>query len=104
MTTRVLADVVLNTIRPSPNIGTFGELINIIVKNAVVIAGVISFALLVFGGLGIIMGAGGGDPKRMQQGRKTIVGALGGLILVLTSVWIIQIIEAITGTSLLRLP
>lgn len=100
---RVLALVDLNTIRPAQNIDTFGELVNIVVKNAIVIAGLITFAFLVFGGLGVIIGAGGGDPKRIEQGQKTIVGAVGGLILILVAVWIVQMLEKVTGTSLLQL-
>jgi hypothetical protein len=99
---RVLADVSLEALRPSPNINTFGDLVNIVVRNATVVAGLISFALLVFGGLGVIIGAGGGDPKRIEQGQKTIVGAVGGLILILIAVWVVRILEAVTGKPVLQ--
>jgi hypothetical protein len=98
---RLLAQVDLNDIRPAQDINTFSDLVNIVVKNAIVIAGLISFALLVFGGLGVIMGAGGGDSKRMEQGQKTITSAIMGLILVLVAVWIVQLLEKLTGRPLL---
>ena len=80
---------------------TFGSLVNVIISNAFVLAGLISFALLVFGGFGIIMGAGSGDTKKLEQGKQAMVGAVTGLLIVVTSLWIVQIIEKITGVSLL---
>jgi hypothetical protein len=80
----------------------FGTLVNVIVQNALMFAGVITFVILVFGGLSVIMGAGGGDTKQLEKGKKAITGAVIGLIIVVTAVWIIQIIEKITGLNLLK--
>ncbi|MFZ5845727.1 MAG: hypothetical protein ACOY0S_04715 [Patescibacteria group bacterium] len=81
---------------------TFGDLVNVIVQNAFVLAGVISFVLLVFGGFSVIMGAGSGDTKKLDQGKQAITGAVVGLIIVVTSLWLVQIIETLTGVSLLK--
>jgi hypothetical protein len=97
---KVLA-VDLKTLAPTTAFNSFSDFVNIIVKNAVVLAGVISFLLLVFGGFGVIMGAGAGDSKKTEQGKKTITGAVLGFIIVITSVWIVQILEKISGISLL---
>lgn len=80
---------------------TFGALVTVLVKNAFIIASVIAFIFLVFGGFSIIMGAGGGDTKKIEQGKEAMVGAVIGLILVVGSLWIVQIIEKLTGLSLL---
>lgn len=80
---------------------TFGDIVNVIIKNAFVLAGIISFLLLVFGGFSVIMGAGAGDTKQLEKGKQTITGAVAGLIIVVTSYWIVQIIEKITGLSLI---
>jgi hypothetical protein len=80
---------------------TFGKLINVILRNAFMIAALIMFVFLVIGGLGVIMGAGGGDTKQLEKGRKTITGAVAGLLIIITSVWLIQIVEKLTGLSLL---
>jgi len=56
---------------------------------------------LIFGGISIIVGAGSGDTKKLEQGKKTLTGALAGLLIVVTSVWLIQIIEKVTGLNLL---
>ncbi len=81
---------------------TFGDLISVIVRNAFVLAGIISFLLLVFGGFGVIIAAGSGDTKQLEKGKQTITYAALGLILVVTSYWIIQMIEKVTGLSLLK--
>lgn len=79
---------------------TFGALTSVIVKNAFVLAGVISFLLLVFGGFTVIMGAGG-DPKKLEQGKQSMTGAVAGLIIIVASYWIVQVIETVSGMKLL---
>jgi hypothetical protein len=81
---------------------TFGVLVTVILKNALMFAGVISFIFLVFGGFSVIMGAGGGDTKQLEKGRKAITGAVTGLVIVLFAYWFVQIIEKLTGLSLLN--
>ena len=100
MIDRVFAQgVSLKDLAPSQNINTYGDLVNAIVRNAFVFAGIISFLLLIFGGFNVIVAAG--DTKKMETGRNSIVGAVVGLLLVVGSFWIIQIIEVVTGTKIL---
>ena len=80
----------------------FGSIVNVIIRNAYVFAGIISFIILVFGGFSVIMAAGSGDTKQLEKGKQTITYAVLGLILVVTSYWIVQIIEKVTGLSLLQ--
>lgn len=91
-------DQISGTFRAFP---TFGALVTIIVRNSFVLAGIISFLLLVFGGFSVIMAAGSGDTKELEKGQKTITYAVLGLILVVTSYWIVQIIEKISGVMLI---
>lgn len=83
-------------------IPTFGVLVSVILKNALMLAGVIAFIFLVFGGFSVIMGAGGGDTKQLEKGQKAITGAVIGLLVVVFAYWIVQIIEKITGLQLLN--
>lgn len=85
---------------PAGSFETFGDLVSVIVKNAFVVAGIISFVLLIFGGFTVIVGSG--DPKKAEQGQKAITGAVTGLLIVLGSFWIIQILSRITGLPLLQ--
>lgn len=89
----------LQALAPNPGLTSFGMLITAIVKNSFVLAGIISFILLIFGGFNVIVAAG--DEKKAQQGKAAITGAVTGLLLVLGSFWLVQIIEVITGLKLL---
>lgn len=102
---RVFAEVNIGdpkVFSPAGTFQTFGDLVNVIVRNAFMLAGVITFILLIFGGISIIVGAGSGDTKKLEQGKKTLTGAVAGLLIVVTSVWLIQIIERITGVLILK--
>lgn len=90
----------LKDLAPTPYT-QFGTFVEIIVRNAFVFAGVITFILLIFGGFGVIVAAGSGDTKKMEQGKKTVTSAIVGLFIVVGSFWIIQIIEKVTGIAIL---
>lgn len=79
-----------------------GPLISVILFNAYIIAGVIVLFLLVFGGLGIIIGAGSGDKQRVGQGRQALTAAIIGFLIIFASYWIIQLVEVITGFCILE--
>ena len=98
---RVLAVNIGSITQTTQQFDTFGALVTVVVKNAYVAAGIITLLLLVFGGFTFIIGAGAGDTKKLEQGKQAIAGAVIGLIIVVTSFWIIQIIELITGLKLL---
>lgn len=85
----------------SIGVSTFGQLVSSVVKNAFVLAGVISFILLVVGALGIITGAGSGDTKKMEGAKNTITAAVLGLIVVVGSIFIVKVLSVITGVDIL---
>jgi hypothetical protein len=99
---RVFAQVSLKDYNPSPNVNTFADIVNVIVRNAFMLAGILAFIILVIGGFSVIMGAGAGDSKQMEKGKNAITGAVIGLLVVVVSVWIIQIIEKLTGVNILQ--
>ena len=82
-----------------PSIAT---LVNLIVKNALTIAGIILLFLLIFGGFSFIIGSGQSDPKKAAQGKQAITSALIGFAIVFVAYFIIQIIEIITGLNILN--
>lgn len=79
---------------------TPGALISTILPNIYILAGLLLFGLLLFGGFGIIMGAGGGNPEQVGQGKKAVTAAVIGFLLIFASYWIIQIIEVLTGIEI----
>ncbi|HUV71751.1 MAG TPA: hypothetical protein VMW25_01965 [Clostridia bacterium] len=90
------------SIKDVPQFQTIGALVSIILKNVYTAAGVLLLVLLLFGGISIILGAGGGDPKKTGQGQKAVVAALTGFLIIFASYWIIQIIAFITGIDELK--
>lgn len=99
MIRRVYAQT-LQDLAPNPSLTSFGPLVSGIVRNAFVLAGLISLFLLIFGGFQVIVAAG--DPKKTEQGRAAITGAVIGLLIVFGSFWIVQIIGVITGINILQ--
>ena len=98
----VYADVNIGQAFPAiTQFQTIGSLASVLVKNAFVIAGIIMFILLVFGGFGMIVAGSSGDSKKLEEGQKAITGAVIGLIVIVGSFWIIQIIEKLTGLTIL---
>ncbi len=79
---------------------TVGKLISTLLPNIYILAGLLLFLLLIFGGFGIIMGAGGDDPKKTGQGKQAVTAALIGFLIIFVSYWIIQIIEVLTGVNI----
>jgi Zn-dependent protease with chaperone function len=80
----------------------FGNLVSIILSNAIVIAGILMFVLILAGGFGIIMSAGSNNPEGAEKGKKAITAAVIGFIIIFASYWIIKIIEKITGLTILE--
>lgn len=96
---RAYAAVNLNSFSSITKFEDIGSLISVIIPNAFVLAGVITFVLLVLAGFGMIAAAGSGDTKKLESGKKTITGAVIGLIVIVGSLWIITIIQTLTGLN-----
>lgn len=78
---------------------TTGDLINNILPNVYIAGGIVIFFMIVLGGFTIISNAG--NPDKIKEGGKTITSAIIGLLVLFASYWIIQIIQVITGVSIL---
>lgn len=72
------------------------------VAAAISLAGVVLLFFLVAGGIGMIAGAGQNDPQKVAQGKKAATSALIGFIVVLAAYWIVQLVERITGLTLIK--
>jgi len=76
-------------------------LISIIVKNGLTVAGIILLVLFVVGGFMMISSGGSGDQKKAAQAKALVTDALVGFLVIFLSYFIIQIIEVITGLTIL---
>jgi hypothetical protein len=83
------------------DIGGIGSLVSTVVGAAIAIAATIFLFLLVFGGIGIMAGAGSQNPEQVEKGKKAVSAALIGFVIVFAAYWIVQLIEVITGVAIL---
>ena len=89
-----------STLKSANQFASVGNLASIIIKNVFVLAGIILFIMIIAGGYSILSSAG--EPKKNADGKKTVTNALLGFLIIFGSYWIIQIIEIITGYSILN--
>jgi uncharacterized membrane protein len=80
--------------------GGFGQLISAILPTTLVIAAFILFIYMIVGGFMIISSSG--DAKKADEGKQALTNAIIGFVIIFTSYWIIQIIEIITGISIVN--
>ena len=79
-----------------------GNIVSLFLKIAMVLAGLILFFYFILGGIGMIGSAGQNDPAKAEEAKKTLTTAVIGLVIVLASYWIVQLISIITGIPILQ--
>lgn len=72
-------------------------LINVIVTNIFVIAGVILFLLMIYSGYLFITK----ESKGIEEARSTLTTAIIGLVVMFSAFWVVQIVQIMTGISIL---
>lgn len=81
---------------------SLSSLVSVIVKNSLTLVGIILLALLIFGGLMFIIGAGSSDSKKSAQGKAMVTDALIGFAVVILAYFIVQVVEVLTGVKILN--
>lgn len=76
-----------------------GQLVTLLLRNAIILAGIIFIFLLIFGGFSIIVGAGQNNPQRVAQGKQAATAAVIGFLVVFATYWIAQIVQILTGVK-----
>lgn len=77
-----------------------GEVITLLLPYVFVIAGLLLFGYLIWGGFEFLTSAG--DPEKIKSAQSKLVGAIVGFVIVLASYWLVQILEVIFGISILK--
>lgn len=96
-----LAQVQFGKIFDSPlkQVSDTGTFISRVLFAVYIIAALSMFILLIFGAFAMIASAG--NSEKAKQGRAAATAALVGFLLIFASYWIIQIVEVITGLTVL---
>jgi|SRR3989344_1450245 len=77
-----------------------GSLVSGLLPNVMVIAGVVFFAYMLWGGWDMVLGAGrGGNPPDVQKAWNKITYGLMGFLIVVSSFFILQIVSTVTGIN-----
>lgn len=71
-----------------------------LVTAVLVFAGIVALFLIIFSGIKFL--TSGGDPKQVEGARKTLTYAIIGLVVILSSFAIINIIAGVTGVDCIK--
>lgn len=85
-------------IADTPGYGSLGEFISTMLPNIYVLASIIIFILLIIGGF-VIM-TSGDSPEKKGKGSKAITAAVLGFAIIFVSIWLIKLIEFLTGIKI----
>ena len=64
------------------------------------IAGIILFAMVVWGGVEIVTASAGGQQNKIDMGKKRITAAVIGFVILFCAYWLIQLVEVILGLGI----
>lgn len=76
-----------------------GSLVSLFINIAFVLSGLILLFFFILGGIGLIGSAGGSDPQKSEQAKKTITSAIIGFVIVFASYWIVKLIGGLLGIT-----
>lgn len=80
-----------------------GQLISVLLPNAIIAAGVIFFLLIIGGGISMIKNAGAeANPQAAAKAKAALTFSLIGFLLVVSAYFILQIVHIITGIDFLK--
>lgn len=76
-----------------------GSLVETLLANAIVLAGIVLIFLIIISGIQMISGSG--DPQKVARARQILTAGIIGFILVVASYFIVRLLELSLGTSIL---
>lgn len=76
---------------------TPATLVNLIVSNLFVVAGILIFLFLIAAGFKFITG----DSKGKEESKSIFTGAIAGFAVMFAAYWIVQIVQQVTGADIL---
>jgi hypothetical protein len=81
--------------RVSDTFKTPASMINLIVANVMILAGIIFFFMIIYSGYLLITGG----TKGTDQAKQMLTTAVIGIVLMFSAYWIVQIVQYVTGVS-----
>ncbi len=84
---------------PAKNFSDIGSLVNVLLPNVMVIAGILIFIFVIGSGFMLIQSAGSGDAQATESAKKAFTASIIGFLLIFSAYWIVQIVKFITGIN-----
>lgn len=81
---------------------TLADIYNPIIQSLYIVAGLITLAGLIYGGLQYAMGATQSDAPRIESGKRALTWSIIGLVVLVAIFWIVQILEIFLGFDILN--
>lgn len=81
-----------------PGFVTIGDVISKLLPYIFVLAGLILFGFLIFGGFELLTSAGNPEKVKLAQGK--ITSAVIGFVIIFVAYWLVQILEVIFGLKI----
>jgi len=78
--------------------GSVGGILGVFLPYLLILAGLILFAMLVFGGFTMLSGAASKDG--IEKGKHMVTSALIGFFVIFLAYWIVQLVQVIFGISI----
>lgn len=85
----------------NPPFSSIAELINRLLPNVLLFAGIISFLLFLGAGFMLIQGATEGEAEKTAKGKQAATYAMIGFVIIFASFWIIKLVSKVTGIPIL---
>ena len=87
---------------PAGSFPTIGSLINVLVPNILIVAGIVLFIMFIFVGFQYIRQAGASDPAALQKIWSTLTMIVIGFVVIVCAFWLVKIIEIVTGVNIFK--
>lgn len=88
--------------KPATYFSDFPSIINVLLPNLMLLAGIILFIIVIIAGFQMVATAGSGDAKAAEQWKTTLTYSIAGFLLIVFSYAIIKLIDSIWGINILN--
>jgi len=78
---------------------TLGDVITALLPYIFVLAGLLLFGLLIWGGFGLLTSAG--NPDKVKSAQAKLTNAIIGFIIIFAAFWLVQILQIMFGITIL---
>lgn len=95
-------DINATIFSPAGSFPTIGSLLNVLIPNILILAGIAFLVMFIFVGFQLISKAGFLEPAELQKIQAALTMIVIGMIIIISAYWLIKIIQIVTGVEILN--